>query len=524
MSRRAGTGCSIVDDHRITFSAARLRVNLPMTNSTTTALPSSDSLDRSALAGVAWSGAAKWSTQVLAWAGTLIVARILSQADIGLLTTATVFLSVIMMLTEFGIGTAVVTLRDLPVESSAELHTFSVLLGIGGTLLTAALAYPLGLFFRAPELPPVLMVVGFTFFLSSLQTVPAALLRRELRFRSVAMIDVIRGLIVPVVTVVGALMGMRYWALALGSVVGASITSMLMLYYRPVPFARPRVSALAPVLTYSRHVLIGRLAWVAYQDGDFAVAGRRLSMTAVGEYGMAWTLASAPIEKVTTVLAEVTPAIFSAAQSDRGALRRYFLNLSEILCLATFPAAVGLSLVSADLVQVALGDKWQAAATPLALLALYAGARALSSLFGHVFNALRETQFAMWTSIVLAVLLIAGFIVGSTWGTVGIAAAWLVIHPSFSVYSFARIRRLLDLKSIEYFRALRLGLDGSAAMVVAVLTLQHLVADSWSAAVRLPVSIALGAGVFAATTFLLHGSRIREIIAWFRRVRSGGAA
>jgi PST family polysaccharide transporter len=486
--------------------------------------PDRRALDRSALTGVAWSGAAKWSTQLFAWAGTLTVARVLSQSDIGLLTTATVFLSIITMLTEFGIGTAVVTLRDLPAESSAELHAFSVLLGIGGTLLTVAMAYPLGLFFRAPELPPVLMVVGLTFFLSSLQTVPAALLRRELHFRTVASVDVARGLIVPVVTVIGALAGLRYWALALGSVVGGTITSSLMLYYRPVRFARPRLSVLAPVLTYSRHVLIGRLAWVAYQDGDFAVAGRRLSMTAVGEYGMAWTLASAPIEKVTNVLAEVTPAIFSAAQSDRAALRRYFLNLSEILCLVTLPAAVGLALVSADLVQVALGDKWHAAAAPLALLALYAGGRSMSSLFGHVFNALRKTRFAMWTSIALAIALIAGFIVGSAWGTVGIASAWLIVHPSFSVYSFSYLRRLLDMGTKDYLRALRLGLDGSVTMAIAVLALQHFVAGSWPPAVRLPIEIALGAAVFVGTAFFLHRTRIREIVAWFRRVRSGGPA
>jgi PST family polysaccharide transporter len=503
-----------------------------MTNPTTSAAstseslnPNSDSLDRSALAGVAWSGAAKWSTQVFAWAGTMLVARMLSQSDFGLLTSATVFLSVVMMLTEFGIGTAVITLRELQQESAAELHTFSVLLGSAGTLATIAMAYPLGLFFRAPQLPPVLMVIGFTFFLSSLQTVPAALLRRELRFRTIATVDFVRGLIVPVVTVTGALLGLRYWALVLGSVVAASITSGFMLYYRPVRFARPRLAGLAPVLTFSRHVLVSRLAWVVYQDGDFAVAGRRLSMTAVGEYGMAWSLASAPIEKVTNVLSEVTPAIFgAAAQSGRPALRRLFLNLSEVLCLGTFPAALGLSLVSVDLVEVMLGEKWTAAAGPLSLLALYAGVRSVTSLFGHAFNAVRETRFAMWTSIALAILLMTGFIVGSHWGTVGIAAAWLIIHPGFSAFSFTRIRSTLDVSAGDYLRALRLGLDGSAAMGVAVLTFQYFVAESWPAGLRLPVSIVLGAGVFIGTTLLAHGTRIREIIAWVRRIRSGGSA
>ena len=117
------------------------------------------------------------------------------------------------------------------------------------------------------------------------------------------------------------------------------------------------------------------------------------------------------------LLSDVTPSLFSAVQNDRPALRRYFLNLSEILCLATFPASVGIALVGHDLVAVVLGSKWLDAATPLALLALYAGARSVTSLYGHLYIAARETQFMMWTSIAGAVLLLTGFIVGSNWGT-----------------------------------------------------------------------------------------------------------
>lgn len=480
-----------------------------------------EQLDRAAVSGVAWAGTAKWSTQLVAWAGTILVARILTPSDFGLITMASVFMGVVMMLSEFGIGTAVITLREIPESELHQLNGFSVLLGVGGSLLAVVMAYPLGLFFRAPELPPVVAVVGLTFVLTSLQTVPAALLRRELRFRTLAMIDIARGLLVPVVTLVGALLGLRYWALALGSVASALVTTLFTLCYRRVAFARPHIGGLKPVLHYSRHVLVGRLAWIAYQDGDFAVAGRRLSTSAVGDYSLAWTLATSPIEKVTMVLSDVTPSLFSAVQHDRPALRRYFLNLSEVLCLATFPASVGLALVSRDLVAVVLGAKWDGAAGPLAFLALYAGARSVTSLFGHLFNATRETRFAMWTSIVLAVLLIAGFILGSFWGAAGIAAAWLVVHPMMSVYSFTRIRRVLELPGRDYLRALRLGLDGAVVMAVVLLGFEHLLAEAWSPALRLVSSILLGAVTYGGVTWLLHGTRLRQILAWLKRVRGG---
>jgi PST family polysaccharide transporter len=432
-----------------------------------------NSLDRRALSSVAWVGAVKWSAQIVSWGSTILVARILDKSDYGLLTMAATFMGIVAMLSEFGVGSAIITLRELSDDVLGQLNSFSLLLGLGGTALTALMAYPLGVFFNAPELPLVLIVVGTTFTLNGLQVVPLALYRRELNFRTIAMIDLARLFITPAITLTGALLGLRYWALALGTVIGTLITTVITLYRRRQRFARPTRAGIAPIMNFSRHILIGRLAWIVYQDGDFAVAGRRLGQEAAGVYGIAWTLASGPIEKVTALLQEVTPSLFSRVQDDRPALRRYFLNLSEILCLATFPAAVGLALVSEDLVEVVLGVKWFEAAAPLALLALYAGARSVTSLFGALFVATRETRFSMYSSVALAVLLIIGFIVGSNWGPAGIAAAWLIVHPSFSAFSFTRVSRVLTLSATDYFRALRLGLDGAATMAAVLLVFQY---------------------------------------------------
>lgn len=481
------------------------------------------SLDRSLLAGVAWTGAAKWSTQILSWAITILVARILTPSDFGLVTMATVFLSIVMMLSEFGVGVAVITLRELPDKQLRQLNAFSVLLGAAGTSLTALLAYPLGAFFRAPALPPVLLLVGITFLVTSLQTVPAALLRRELRFRTLALVDLARGILVPAVTLVGALLGLRYWALALGSVTGAVIASAMVLVLRRVGFERPSAGGLAHALHFSRDILIGRLAWVVYQDGDFAVAGRRLGQAAVGDYSMAWTLATAPIEKVTMVLSEVTPSLFSAVQEDRLAIRRYFLNLTEILCLATFPASVGLALVSRDLVAALLGANWAGAAAPLALLALYAGARSVAVLYPHVLTATRDTRFLMWLTIAGAVCLLTGFVVGSSWGPTGIAAAWLLIHPVLSLISLLRVRRAIGVRLADYVGALRLGLEGAVVMAGVLLALQLWVMSGWTPMARLATAIPVGAGTYLLTTVVLHRQRLRHILAWFRRSRSGGA-
>src|SRR5438105_3774100 len=92
----------------------------------------SRALDRSLLHGLAWTSAAKWAGQLLAWASTLIVARLLSPADYGLVGMAAVFLGLITLVSEFGLGTTVITLRRLTDHEVAQLNGLAVLVGLCG--------------------------------------------------------------------------------------------------------------------------------------------------------------------------------------------------------------------------------------------------------------------------------------------------------------------------------------------------------------------------------------------------------
>src|SRR5207249_9080683 len=110
---------------------------------------------------------------------------------------------------------------------------------------------------------------------------------------------------------------------------------------------------------------IARLCWYASANADFLMAGRILGKAALGLYNVGWTLASVPVDKVATLVGQVTPAFFSAVQTDRAAIRRYLLGITEGIALITFPISLGLALVARDFVLVVLGSKWQASIAPL---------------------------------------------------------------------------------------------------------------------------------------------------------------
>jgi len=311
-------------------------------------------LDSVLLRGVAWTAAVKWLTQVFAWGTTVVVARLLLPSDYGLVGMAAVYINLFTLFSEFGIGTAVVTLQDLQEDQISQLNSLSVFVGLIGFLVSSAVAFPLGKFFRAPGLPLVVVVLSVGFVVSGLRTVPFSLLQKEMRFKLLAVIEGMQGFVQALVTLLLAFFGFRYWALVLGILSFSVTPTVLTLIWRRHRFAVPHMASIRRAVHYGRHILVGRLSWAVSNDSDFIVAGRVLGEAPLGAYTLAWTLAHTPLEKLTTLVNRVTPSFFAQIQTQPQALRRYFRNITGVVALVYFPATFGLALVAPEFVSVVL--------------------------------------------------------------------------------------------------------------------------------------------------------------------------
>src|SRR5206468_10382927 len=167
---------------------------------------------------------------------------------------------------EFGVGTTVITLRDLPEEDVAQLNGFAVLLGVAGFALSCAAAVPLGIFFKSPRLPWVVVAMSTTFIISSFQSVPAALLQKDLKFKLISVIDGVKAFAMAVVAVVFAVAGFRYWTLVIAGIASSVVGTALVLSKRRHRIALPRPSTLSHVLRFSWHVITGRISWYTYSN------------------------------------------------------------------------------------------------------------------------------------------------------------------------------------------------------------------------------------------------------------------
>jgi O-antigen/teichoic acid export membrane protein/glycosyltransferase involved in cell wall biosynthesis len=484
--------------------------------------PTSGSLDRSLIHGLAWTGGVRWITQLLSWGITLVVARILTPADYGLAGMAAIYTGFTLIVCEGGLSAALLRRRDNDPEALAQLGGFAVLVGAICFLLSLALAAPIAWAFGEPAVREVVIVSGLGFIPRSAQVLPRGLLARELDFRTLALVDGIEALGLALSTLTLALLDAGVWALVGGSLTGGIVGALASFWRSPHRIAWPhQFRRIATDVIFSGKVLGSQLAWYIYNNADFAAVGRVLGTGPLGAYTLGWSLANVPADRVSSLLSRVTPAYFAAMSDEREELRRYVLRISEGLAILILPACLGLALVARDLVLTMLGPGWAAAIVPLQLLALISAVRAFFVLGAPVLNFTGLVDRNLRFSILLALILPPAFYIAAHWGIVAVAAVWVVLYPALTItFLFRHALRIVGVSGRDYFLALRAPLAAAALMAAAVLAVPSGTVDGVAAVGTLVMKILVGGAVYTGAIVLLAGDRIRLVIGLLRgRVR-----
>ncbi len=466
-------------------------------------------LDRKLVHGIAWTSLAKWSSQLLTWLATMFVARLLTPADYALVAMSALFMGLITLLSEFGIGATIIAKNDLSRTQIAQLNSVSILAGTLCTVAGAAASLPISRFFSEPRLVWVVTAMSSAFLISSFQVVPYSLLQKDLRFKLLGAIEAVRALAAAIAAVVLAMTGFGYWSLVLPNLLSVFLGTGLVVWARPRGFAIPSDDCRKAV-KLGNHILFASLAWYVVSNADFLVAGKLLGQAATGAYVLAWYIASAPVDKITAMVSRVGPAFFSAVQGERDVLRRYLFGLSNALAFITFPASLGLALIADDLVHVAFGPKWQAAIMPLRLLAFAASLRSITPLLNSVLNVVDDARYAMWNCVLCAVVMPICYVIGSRWGVAGIAVVWVAVFPITKWPMFKRVFQKLDTSGKAYVRLLWPIVGSCFFMSFAVMLFRVISPSTVRPGLRLASEVMIGLAAYAGAMLTAYREHARE--------------
>lgn len=477
-------------------------------------------LDRAFGRGVLWTGMVKWGLQLISWPTTIITAKLLSPADYGYIAMVAVVTRLVQLFTEAGLGAAIVNGVSLRDEQIEQLNSVSVGVGALGSFVVLLVAWPVSLFYHDAGLRAVVMVLGASIMLEGLALVPAAQLRRRLDFKRLAFAEASRNVVDIFVTLIFALQGARYWSLVAGYLSGVLTWLVFVRVAAPTPFRTPVRSALTDVARYSRTMITRNVASFLSGSSDAIIGGRVLGAAGLGVLTFGASIASAPAEKLSQLILRVAPAVLGRVREDPAELTRYFLNVTNLLVLASFPMFAGIALVVGDLSTLFLGNRWNGLADIVVVLCVSSVINEACAVVPHVLMTTGDLRPLSRTALITMILQPALFIVMSlSFGTIGMASVYAVVASFNGVVLTRAACRALSIPVRAYLEALQTPAIGTAIMIVVVLGLKATILSGVTPATRLAGTIAAGIVVYSLAAMALDRTVVRRVGAVTKVVR-----
>jgi O-antigen/teichoic acid export membrane protein len=479
--------------------------------------PPADSLRDQVRSAVIWRSGSQIVGQLVTWASTFIVIRILSPADYGLYALTSVVLGLLTLMNGFGLANALIRER----EASPQLlrQVFGMLFVLNGALaLVQFLAAPLvAAYYGQPLVADLLRVQSLIYLTNPFLALAYAVLSRRMDFRRQAQVNLIAGFAAAATALGGAFGGLGVWTLVAAPMVGFGARA-LGLTIAAGTFIRPSFDFRGAwrLALFGGTVTVGQFFWFLQTQADIAIAGRVFAPHLLGIYTTSLFLTQMFVTKFVPPINEVAYSAYARLQDDGEAFRNGFLKAVRIIMLLGVPFSLGLAASADAVVPVVLGPKWAETAPVIALLGFAMPFMTLQALFGPAVNAAGHPGIYTRISLLGGILLPLCFLVGVHWGIAGLAMSWLVGYPLLVALSLPLVLPALKLGLREILAALATPLVAGVAMVVLV-RLADLALPPLPSLARLALLVSVGGAVYGLLLAAFARERLFELLALARR-------
>jgi teichuronic acid exporter len=459
---------------------------------------------------IRWSMVGKFSSQIVSWAATILVIRLLSPADYGLIAMAGVVTGLASLLNEAGLNEVIIRVKTLNKQFQREVLT--LVLAVNASLFAVVvMSTPfVAKHFDSPELVAVLPVLSLQFLFNALSTLPVSLLERELKLKRLSLVEWSSAVTSAIVSLSMAYLGFGYWALVVAAVLASFLRFfMATIVANSVLIPSFKLNLLLSELHFAKFVLLNKLFWQLSTIVDDYIIGRMLNKEALGHFAVAKTLSLMVLQKIAPILHQVTFPIFSR---DMSLLDRNDLLLKGIwlLAIVTFPVLVAVHFLAEPLVLLLFGQNWIVAGQLIEVLVIAVPIKILNNILGNVVSAIGFPKSRMKAQICLFVL-IAMFVTLGVYfhGIVGAAIGWTCAHLVFFPIMLWLYNRILRLSLRSLIATVGNNFLPLFLMMVFMSKLPQLYyQQSWYGVL---LQLIGGVGTYFVATYILNRSVIKTI-------------
>ena len=356
---------------------------------------------------------------------TMVLARLLTPQDFGLIAMVTAVTGFVVMFKDMGLSMATVQKAEINHGQISTLFWINVVLSIGVMLVIAALAPAIAWFYGEPRLTWITLALAGAFIFGGLTVQHQALLRRNMRFGSLALIHIISMSVGILTAIIAAFYGAGYWALVLmqlATAIAGAIAVWVACGWHPGPPVRR--SGVREMLAFGGNLTgFNALNYFA-RNADNLLIGKFWGSGSLGLYSKAYGLLMLPLRQIKGPISAVAVPVLSRLQNEPERYRRYYYRAISTIAFITMPLVAMLAALSDEIIRIVLGNQWTDAAIIFKILALSAFFQPVVSTTGWVYISLGQTKRMMYVGLIKTPIIIACFIIGLPWGPVGVAASY----------------------------------------------------------------------------------------------------
>jgi O-antigen/teichoic acid export membrane protein/acetyltransferase-like isoleucine patch superfamily enzyme len=373
---------------------------------------------------------------VLSIIGMAVVARILTPSDYGLIGMVTVVVGFAEMFKDAGLAYATIQKEVINPEQISTLFWLNIMISAFLGLCIMVGSPLVSLFYGKPELTAVTAVLSVTFIISGLSIQHQALLQRNLRFASLATIQITSQLITLIVTVTLALLGWRYWALVGGAISKALAGTLLTFFICPwIPGRMKKGTGIRGMLKFGGHLTVSNMINYFSTSMDSILIGKFIGAYGLGLYSRAYLLFMMPMSQIRTPLNRVFVPVLSSLQKQPDLFLKYFQRFMDVLATLMVPITLYCILEADFIITLLLGPQWDRVVPIFRILAITGIAYPIGFNAGTILLSLGLTKRYIYWSLFTGASFIISFAIGIPFGIEGVAkafaiATYLIIVPS----------------------------------------------------------------------------------------------
>lgn len=360
-------------------------------------------------------------SQIISFIFGIVLARLLTPEAFGLIAMTLAIIGIAGLLSNFGLGSALVHLKDA--NSSHYNSVFWLNTGIGFTLTVACFFLSEGVanFYDRPELEKITQVLSICFLINAMNLVSRKRLVKNLNFKALAITDFSAMTISAIVAIFCAMHDFGYWSLVIQQIVRATIDLIFAtLQAKWLPSLEFSTKATKELFSFSFNVFLVSLVQYIGSQADKVIVGKYLGAESTGLYDKAISLMMMPTTAISHAVSPVLFPSFSQIQDDTVKIASIFTRAISVVSLITFPMMLGLLVISDNLVSVILGQQWLEVIPILKILCFCGLAISVGTMSGSIYLSQGRTDLQLKVNLVTQAVRVTAIACGVPWGVIGV--------------------------------------------------------------------------------------------------------